>query len=151
MDLVVATLLGVIVGGLIAWLISIFQRQSDREARVAERKYERLNAASRLIRISMWQATQLNFARTFVGVLLDVTSWGKWTPPWQPFAYTIADVGAALALVLDDVAGPVLDEYQSAVEAMLKAQKSNTAVVERYVNAALALRRQLEATARALR
>src|SRR6266849_10320875 len=126
------------------WLVSIFQRRSDREARATERKYERLHVASRLIRLSAWQAVQLNFSRTFIGQLLDATSWGQWTPRWQPFAYTIAGVGAALALVLDDVAGKALDEFEAAMVAVMEARRSDRQILTRYVNAALALRRELE-------
>jgi len=151
MDLAAATLLGFLVGGLMTWLVSLFQRRSDREARAVERKYERLHAASRLIRLSAWQAVQLNFSRTLVGQLLDAMSWGQWTPRWQPFAYTIAEVGAALALVLDDVAGKTLDEYEASVQAILETKRSDQPILTRYVNAALALRRELEAKARSLR
>jgi len=151
-DLAAATIVGFVFGGLMTLLVSIFQRRTDREARAIERKYERLHTASRLIRLSAWQAVQLDLSRTVIGQLLEATSWGtKWTPRWQPFAYTIAEVGASLALVLDDVAGKALDEFEAAMVGIMEAKRSDRKILTRYVNAALALRRELEARARSLR
>lgn len=151
MDPAVAIIVGVLLGSLLTWVITLFQRQADREARAVDRKYERLHSASRLIRLSMWQAVQLNFSRTWVGMLISGTSFGQWTPNWQPLAYTIAEVGAALAMVLDDVDGKALDDYEAAVGAMLQAKHSDKRLLTTYVDTALVLRRELEAKARALR
>lgn len=151
MDLAGATVVGLLIGSIVSLVISVVQRNADRHARAIERAYERMHAASRLIRISMWQAAQLNFSRTLTGKVVDAVSGGPLTPNWQPFAYTITEVGAALALILKEIAGANLTEYEAATEAILKAKGSDRALLSGYVKAGLALRRELEAKARALR
>ena len=117
MDPAVAIILGVLVGGVLTWAVSLFQRKTDREARATERKYEQLHAASRLLRVSIIQAAQLHHSRTYLAMFLDVTSWPS--QRWAAFANTLADAGAALALVVDEVAGPVAKEYENAAQELL--------------------------------
>jgi hypothetical protein len=144
-----AIILGVFIGGLLTWAISLFQRQSDREARATERKYEQLRALSRLIRISLIHAALLNYSRSWFARLLDVTSWER--RHWSAMMHSVAETGAALAMVLDDVAGATLDEYEACVEKILDAKRSDRVLMKRYGDAALALRRLVETKARSLR
>lgn len=77
MDPATATIVGFVLGGLVAWIISIFQRQADRHARAVERKYDRLHVAARLLRFSVVQAAQLNYARSWRG-FIDLAAWPFW-------------------------------------------------------------------------
>jgi hypothetical protein len=148
-DPAVAIILGVFIGGLLTWAISLFQRRADREARATERKYEQLHAVSRHLRVTLIHASFLNYSRSWFARLLDVTSWER--RHWTAVAMSTAETGSSLALVIDDVAGPVLHEYETAVEVVLERKRSDAAALKRLTTATLALRRLVEARARSLR
>ncbi len=148
MDPSVAIIVGVLIGGVLTWAISLFQRNADREARAVERKYERLHAAARLIRLSVIQAGQLNYSRSLRG-LPDMTAWPS--QRWAQFARTLTDAGAALALVSDELPQAAGIEYETAAEALLNSNRADQKKLERYTKAALALNGAVEARTRALR
>jgi hypothetical protein len=148
-DLATATLIGVVVGAVLGWVIALFQRQADRHARAIERKYERLHAASRSLRLSVIQAAQLHYSRTIIAMFLDVTAWPSLR--WAQFGRTLAETGASLALVIDDLPGDLSEEYEEAASALFGATSADNRKLRRYTNAALALRRAVEAKARSLR
>lgn len=148
MDAATATIVGFLLGGLMAWGISVFQRREDRRARALERKYERLHTASRLLRISVIQAARLHYTRSWWSIL-DVTAFPSLQ--WPAFGQTLAEIGASLALVLDDISGPVATEFEEAAEAIFGSRRADQAKLTRFTNAALALRRKVEAKARGLR
>jgi hypothetical protein len=148
MDPAVAIIVGVLLGGVLTWAISLFQREADKQARRTERMYEQLHSASRLLRLSVIEAAQLHHARSLRG-LFDLTAWPAMR--WASFARTLANTGAAMSLLLDDVAGPTTDEYEAAAQALLEATRADSAKLKRYIDAAMAMRRIVEAKARGLR
>jgi hypothetical protein len=144
----VAIIVGVVLGAVLSWVISLFQRESDKNARAVERKYERLREGSRMLRLSVIEAAQLHHSRSLRG-LFDLTAWPALR--WASFARTLANTGAAMALVLDDIAGPVSTEFEAAAASLLEATRAEPAKLQRYINAAMAMRQLVEAKARALR
>lgn len=142
-----AIIVGVVIGSVLTWVITLFQRGADQKARASEREYERLREGSRLLRLSVIEAAQLHHSRSFRG-LFDLTAWPSLR--WASFGRTLAGTGSALSLVADEIKGPVADEYETAAEVLLEAIRADPAKLKRYIAAALALRQLVEAKARGL-
>jgi hypothetical protein len=146
MDPGLAALLGAAIGGLIAWVVSAFQRRHDTRERREERRFERLGLAALHLRLSLGHAMKLDYSKSN-RALLDITSWG---PRWQPFIESAASAGAAMALVADEVPKELWDQYVEAAAALGQATKSDHELLVAYMSATKALSATVEARARTL-
>lgn len=146
MDPGLAVLLGAAIGGLIALVVSGFQRRHDRRERREERRFERLALAALHLRLSLGHAMQLDYSKSYRAVL-DMTSWG---PRWQPFLTSVASAGAAMALVNREVPKELWDQYVGAGAALVEAKTSDHELLNAYMVATKALSVKVEERGREL-